>query len=274
MDMNITVGDQRCYPAEVQQKAADAGDIFILARTNWTLADICREVSGATLRYRVHVLRIVAHGMADHIQLGQEGLRTNNAQTFYNLRGIWVDPSTREVHHSPRIDCHACSSAATTAQAGGPTPRVVIQALANATGVEVRAGEENQPVATLFQFRGQVHTFSPTPPRPITARCRPDPGDVLHRTWYPRSTAELRPVMESIHPNWYSLSQHQREDLMRRYQETVSLTPNERASLLRSRARTAQTSGERRMACELLIREVGFPAAQDFARTIGVELER
>jgi hypothetical protein len=151
MDINVTICDQRCYPNTVQQKARELGDTFVLVAPNWTMSDICHAIRGVTARYRAHVLRIVGHGGPTQIQLGT-GLVTGNATAFQSIRGMWVDPTRWEVHHSPRIDCHSCTAMATTGTAGSPTPRVIMQALSNATGVPVRGGEVNQRVDTLFNF--------------------------------------------------------------------------------------------------------------------------
>lgn len=233
MNINVTICDQRCYPNIVRRKAHAVGDRFILVRPNWTLSDICSELCGATARYRVHLLRIVAHGMPQQIQLGQ-GLRTDNTGIFENIRGIWVDPSTRQVHPSPRIDCHSCQASATTRQAGIPTPRVIVQRLASSTGVRVRCGEVNQLVDTLFNFTGRVNTMIPTPPRPITSDSREDPERALQNP----------------------------------------LSREERAESLRSRARMARTRREREAAVEYLIPLIGFPQAQAFGRSVGVHLTR
>jgi hypothetical protein len=233
MDKNVTICDQRCYPNIVRRKAREVGDIFVLVGPNWTLSDICSELCGATLRYRVHLLRIVAHGMPQQIQLGQ-GLRTGNTRTLENIRGIWVDPTTRQVHPSPRIDCHSCQASATTRAAGIPTPRVIVQQLANSTGVRVRCGEVNQLVDSLFNFTGRVNTMIPTPPRPITSADRQDPETALQKVF----------------------------------------SRDQRVESLRSRARRARSNRERVAAVENLIPLIGFPQAQEFGRSVGVYLTR
>lgn len=233
MNKNVTICDQRCYPDTVRRKAREVGDIFILVGPNWALSDICSEICGATARYRVHLLRIVAHGMSQQIQLGQ-GLRTGNTRIFENIRGIWVDPSTRQVHPSPRIDCHSCQASATTSQAGTPTPRVIVEQLANSTGVRVRCGEVNQLVDSLFNFTGRVNTMIPRPPHPITSDDRQDPETAL-------------------------------QNLLNR---------DEHEESLRSRARRARTHRERVAAVENLIPVIGFAQAQAFGRSVGVHLTR
>jgi hypothetical protein len=123
---------------------------------------------------------------------------------------------------------------ATTGTNGGPTPRVIMQALSNATGVPVLGGEVNQRVDTLFNFTGRVLTLVPIPPNPIVPDSHVDPETALSRP----------------------------------------LTTEQRVESLRSSARMARTNAERVAAVEGLIRLVGFPEAQRFGRSVGVQLER
>lgn len=190
-DWNLTVIARQCYPESGAAAARQQGDFYFIAENHWTMGDICRRINYRMLWGRLRILRIWAHGVASYIELGQvpPGLVTENATTFSMVRRSWVDPMTRQVQPFPLIEVHACEAAASTAH-NQPTPRVILQRLANATGVSVRAGENLQRVSDGFQFTGPVLTIRPARPSPIRSTERPDVEDELATLWHALPAAE------------------------------------------------------------------------------------
>lgn len=164
----------------------------------WSVDRICRRIREAGL---IRILYLCGHGRTHqargYVELGH-GLTLGSARSFELLRHHWAG-------RYPRIEVHSCGVASVTRVRCRPNPNYdenymwntersrictgisgpaapghrIMQALADAAGVLVMAGVDDQWPDARFQFEGPVRHYRPAEYFVAEEDLRGSDGDIM-----------------------------------------------------------------------------------------------